>query len=668
MSRRAIFGFLGGAIVASGVWSLAATGPSAEVPAPSQAAAFALDPHLASRAAPLPSRIPDLTFTALDGREGRLSDFASAAALVLVVRDTGCPVSGRYGPRVARMERELAPRGVRFVYLNTGAHESREAMLEEVEAHGFSGPYVHDPEGVFGRALQVRATTEVFVLNGALELMYRGAVDDQYGISFTRPRVREPWLDRAIEATLAGGLPEVRETEVPGCILRFDGPSGPGSTAHAAHDGRPEPSPVRGAALVANRVAGATLLPAGGFERAGLSESPPRPAAAGASAVFANPTPTPAAATDELTYHGQISRILEKNCVSCHRAGGIAPFALDSYQNVRAFQHMIELVVRERIMPPWYANPEYGEWSNDRSVPEEERLALYQWIAEGAPEGSPADAPPPVKYADGWNIGEPDAVFELPRAFTIPAEGVVPYQYVLVETNFPEDRWIQRLEIRPTAPEVTHHVLVFVHDPNARPDGGVQGFFAATAPGSVGVNFGDGLAKLLPAGATLRFQLHYTPNGREVMDQSKIGFVFADQPPRVQVETRSAFNVTFRIPPHAERHEVVGEHRFREDGDILAFFPHTHVRGVAFRYELVKPDGSVEILLDIPKYNFDWQLTYDAAKPIPVQAGSVLRARAWYDNSANNPYNPDPEATVGFGEQTWEEMMLGYFDFVKRVP
>lgn len=564
---------------------------------------------------------------------------------VFVVRDSGCPVSSRYGPRLAQLEAEWASRGVRFVYLNPGAHEASADMAQDVASFGFEGAYVHDPEGVLARALGVRATTEVFVVDASRTLVYRGAVDDQYGIEFSRAEARAHWLIDALEAAIDGGVPLTRETEVPGCLLNFETPP----------------------------IAGHTDAHANG-QMAGLGGQAEGPLDVDGGGVVA--TNGGGLGVDAITYHNRVSRILQENCVTCHREGGIAPFSLAEYRFAHGYRNMILYVLENGIMPPWYADPAHGSWSNDRSLDPADRAALLRWIADGAPEGDLTDGIPPRRWATGWNIGQPDAVFSFPEPVRIQAEGAMDYQYIYVQTNFPEDRWIQRMEIRHTQPQVTHHAIVFLEAPGARPAGraapgqevfqtGVDGFFAATAPGAVGVDFGEGQAKRLPAGAWLKFQMHYTPNGRAVDDVSSIGFVFADGPPAVEVETASAFNVRFRIPPHAARHEVVGEFRFPEDGEIQRFFPHTHVRGVAFRYELVQPNGSTRTLLDIPRYNFNWQLTYDAASPIPVPAGSILRATAWYDNSANNPANPDPAQEVRFGEQTWDEMMLGYFDWVR---
>jgi len=603
-------------------------------------------------------RVPELRWIDLLNQPGALGEAepSGRGITVIVVRDTGCPVSSRYGPRLAQMEAAWADRGVRFVYLNPGPHETREAMADEVAFFGFEGAYVHDPDGALSRALRVRATTEVFVVDASRTLIYRGAVDDQYGIEFTRAEAREHWLDEALAAAVGGGVPRVRQTEVPGCLLNFDAPGADAIGSHAAAGAHaPTGVPGEGEPFVASGVGMGDGLGARGLH-------------GGTGDV------TSAAA---ITYHNRVSRILQENCVACHREGGIAPFSLAEYRFAHGYRNMILYVLENGIMPPWYASPDHGSWSNDRSLDPRDRAALLQWIAEGAPEGDPAEGVQPRRWASGWNIGAPDAVFSFPAPVRIPAEGAVDYQYIYVKTDFPEDRWIQKMEIRHTQPQVTHHAIVFLEAPGARMSGraapgdevfqtGVDGFFAATAPGAVGVDFGEGQAKRLPAGAWLKFQMHYTPNGRAVEDVSSIGFIFADGPPAVEVETASAFNVRFRIPPHAARHEVRGEFRFPEHGEIQRFFPHTHVRGVAFRYELVEPDGSSRILLDIPRYNFNWQLTYDAARPIPVRPGSVLRATAWYDNSANNPANPDPNQEVRFGEQTWDEMMLGYFDWVRR--
>jgi mono/diheme cytochrome c family protein len=544
-------------------------------------------------------RVPDVRFRDLDGRRGSLGRLLAgeAGAVVVIMRDGACPVAQRYGPAIARLEAEYGERGVAFLYVNVNESESVEAMRADAERFGLEGPYVRDPDWRVARALQPGTTTEAFVLDRSGTVRYRGAIDDQYGLSFTRPAANHHYLREAIESVLAGEKVAIAFTRAEGCLV----------------------APPAGAAPHGGRV----------------------------------------------TYHERISRLIQQNCQTCHRAGGVAPFPLERYEQVRAYAPMIRFVVEEGRMPPWFAHPDVGEWANDRRLSERDVADLVAWMDAGMPEGNPRVAPAELRWADGWSIGEPDAVIPMPEPFDVPAEGMVEYQYMYVKTDFPEDRWVQAMEIRPTAPQVTHHVLIFLEEPDAeRKQGGIAGFFAGYAPGNHGVVFPQGMAKRLPAGAWLKFQLHYNANGVAATDRSALGLIFADEPPEREVRTRSAFNHEFVIPPGAPRYPATGEREFTEDGYILEFFPHMHNRGTAFRYELVHPDGRVDHLLEVPRYDFNWQINYKPDRPIFTPAGSRLVATGWFDNSPDNPANPDPTAEVQFGEQTWEEMMIGYFDWV----
>jgi len=371
--------------------------------------------------------------------------------------------------------------------------------------------------------------------------------------------------------------------------------------------------------------------------------------------------------SNEPTYHHDVSRIVRDRCESCHREGGAAPFALSTYEQVSGRKRMLKWAVESGAMPPWFAAEGSGPWSNDRSLSEGERADLLAWIDGDALEGDPSDAPPPREWPAGWTIGEPDHVFAMGESFRVPAEGVIDYQYFWVKTDFPEDRWVRALEVRPGAPEVVHHVLVLSavseEKPTVGPNEGLDGFFATTVPGQPGTVFPEGHAKRLPAGAWLKFQMHYTPNGTAQVDRTELGLVFADGPVEHEVRTASAHNNTFGIPPGAFRHEVFGEYTFERPARLTGFFPHTHARGVSFRYDLRHPDGRTEPVLDIPAYDFNWQLHYQLAEPLEVPEGAVLRATAWYDNTSDNPANPDPTARVYFGAQIFEEMMIGYFNW-----
>lgn len=439
-------------------------------------------------------------------------------------------------------------------------------------------------------------------------LRYRGAVDDQYGIGYHKDRATQHWLTDALDRVAADQRVEVRSTEAPGCALPAD------------------------------------------------DEAPGRARA--------------------VTYHNRISRIIQEKCESCHRQGGMAPMPLQTYRQVYDRRAVISYMTKSGRMPPWGAARGIGSWANDASLSERDLADLEAWVKAGAPAGNAKEAPLPRAYTAGWNIGKPDAVVQIPDTFRVPAQGVVAYKYSYVKTSFPEDRWITAMEIRPTAPKAVHHVLVFLEEPGRKDagdstrrrdepaaQGGIDGFFAATAPGSTGVRYPAGTGKRLPKGAWLKFQIHYQPNGSEQVDQTTIGFKFADRP-LTEVQSRSAYTTRFEIPPFAPRHEVRAQTTFRTGGTLLSLFPHMHLRGAAFRYELVRPDSTVEVLLDVPRFDFNWQSYYELTAPKRVEAGSRLRAIAWYDNSKGNPFNPDPTKAVRFGEQTFEEMMIGYFDFI----
>lgn len=371
------------------------------------------------------------------------------------------------------------------------------------------------------------------------------------------------------------------------------------------------------------------------------------------------------AGSDAPTWYADASRVVQENCVTCHREGGIAPFSLESYEAARDRAPLIRVMVSEGRMPPWFASPEHGEWANDRSLTDAERDALLAWIDAGAPAGDPDDAPPPLELVEGWQLGEaPDTVIPIPEVQEIPADGVVDYRYVYVKTDFPEDRWIRKAELRPTGTEVAHHSIVFQEGPEDEDRGP---WITAWAPGVPPSSFPAGTGKLLPAGGWLMFQLHYTTMGRAATDRTELALVFHDEPPERRVHTRAVGTSDFEIPAGAANHEVVAELEIDRHGEILSLLPHMHYRGKAFRYELVHPDGTEEVLLEVPAYDFNWQLSYIPREPIRLRPGMVLRGRAWYDNSAANPANPDPTVAVTYGEQSFEEMMFGFFDWVE-VP
>jgi peroxiredoxin len=366
-----------------------------------------------------------------------------------------------------------------------------------------------------------------------------------------------------------------------------------------------------------------------------------------------------------VTYTKQIAPLLNKHCVSCHHAGSLAPFALTSYSDASGWAEMIQEVIDDQRMPPWHANPKYGRFANDNRLAEEEKQLIAQWVKNGAPEGDPKDLPPVPSLEEGWRI-KPDLVITMPKEFTVPAEGTVQYQYFVVDPGFKEDKWVRASEARPGNRAVVHHLVVNVQPPGSKPFGPQNfpiDFLAGGAPGSPPLLLRDGEAKLIPAGSKLVFQVHYTPNGTAQTDRSRVGLTFADpKTVRKEIRSQAAINFRFRIPPGAANHPVDASYRFGQDSLLYALFPHMHLRGKSFRFEAIYPDKTREILLDVPRYSFDWQNQYVLAEPKRMPEGTILHCSATFDNSAGNLSNPNPNSPVTFGEQTWEEMMVGYFD------
>jgi hypothetical protein len=336
-------------------------------------------------------------------------------------------------------------------------------------------------------------------------------------------------------------------------------------------------------------------------------------------------------------------------------------------------------------MPPWFADPRFGKWTDDPSLTPEQIATLSSWANAGAPAGDAHDAPPAKNWSQGWNIPQPDVVIRMPKAVPIPAQGEVDYTYEIVPTGFTTDRWIQMSQVRPSSPEYVHHAVVYIRPPDSKwlrgapvgvPFTGndlsdpVQrrnahwtdtDMLLVYAPGSSPDEWADGMAKFVPAGSDLVFQMHYTTNGHAGTDQTAAGIVFAKVPVTKRVMTLQLTNSSFLIPPHADNFRVEVQGTLPNDAILLNFFPHMHLRGKRFEYNIINKDGRVETLLRV-NYDFHWQLSYRLAEPRFLKAGTKLQAMAWFDNSENNPHNPDPDAMVKWGDQTRDEMMVGFFD------
>jgi hypothetical protein len=364
----------------------------------------------------------------------------------------------------------------------------------------------------------------------------------------------------------------------------------------------------------------------------------------------------------------------------------MAPMPLETYHQARAYAGAIRNAVEKRTMPPWFADPCCGRFANDPSLTQEQIETIAAWVEGHALEGNPADAPPPVDWTKGWNIPPPDIVLAMPIAKQLPASGDVPYQYIIIPTHFKEDRWVRMSEIRPSNRMAVHHAVAYVRDPNSswlhgapvgvpfsaddlptaaqRRDAmwTTSDILLVYAPGSLPDAWQPGFAKLVPAGSDIVLQMHYTTHGHPMQDRTSIGLVFSKDPPRKRVLTLQLTNDHFLIPPGVPDYRAEVRGTLPNDALLLSFFPHMHLRGKSFEYNILETGGRVRTLLRIPHYDFYWQLSYRLADPIPLKAGTILQAVATFDNSKANPHNPDPDSAVTWGEQTWAEMMVGFFD------
>jgi hypothetical protein len=385
------------------------------------------------------------------------------------------------------------------------------------------------------------------------------------------------------------------------------------------------------------------------------------------------------------TFYRDVLPILQNHCQVCHRTGEIGPMPLFTYAQTQPLARAIATDASQRKMPPWFADPTVGHFSNDPSLTNQEIATLVSWANFNGPAGNAGDTPPSRHWTQGWLIPHPDTVIKMPKPVSIPAHGDMDYTYEIVPTHFTEDKWVQFSEVRPTSRENVHHAVVYVRPPGstwllhapigvpftgADMPGGqdrddthftTADILLVYAPGSSPDNWPEGAAKFIPAGSDLVFQMHYMTHGHAATDQTSVGFVFATQPPTQRVLTLQLTNDHFVIPPGAPNFRVEVHGSLPNDAVLLNFFPHMHLRGKRFEYNILHPGSAPETLLRV-NYDFYWQLSYRLTHPMPLKAGAILQAVAWYDNSKNNSHNPDPDVAVRWGDQTYDEMMVGFFD------
>lgn len=368
-------------------------------------------------------------------------------------------------------------------------------------------------------------------------------------------------------------------------------------------------------------------------------------------------------ARKDITYAKHVAPILQERCQACHRPDQAAPFALVNYEDAVKQARMIKEATTQRRMPPWHADPRHGQFVNNRRLSDKEIETLASWVDAGTPRGDDKDLPKPIAWVKGWNMGKPDLVLRMPKEFEVPADGSLPYQHFTIDPGFKEDMWVEKAEARPGVAGVVHHVVVYILKPgNDQPfdDKGNMNILVGWAPGDLALTCPSDTGLRIPKGSKLMFELHYTPNGTAVKDRSSIGIIFYKKKPKYELLMNSFMNESIRIPPREQHYRAETTMRFRADARILSLVPHMHWRGKDYFYELIYPDGRKQTLLSVPRWDFNWQNTYMFAEPIKVPKGSRLHAVAHWDNSRNNPYNPDPSKEVRFGLQTWEEMMVGW--------
>lgn len=543
------------------------------------------------------------------GRIWEMKDFEQSQLLVVAYLGTECPLAKLYASRLQEIGDAYAPQGVAVIGVMSNRQDSIAEIAAFARRHGVEFPLLKDAGNRLADAMGAERTPEVFVLDRERKIRYWGRIDDQYGIGYIKDQPASLDLRDAIDNLLENKEPKSPITRSVGCII-------------------------------------------------GRQKS-----------VSADAT---------VTFTNEVSRILNRRCVECHREGEIAPFSLDDYDESAGWADMIAEVVREERMPPWHASSEFGEFSNDRALTEEEKQTLYAWADAGAPQGNPDDLPEPPTFLTGWQLPrEPDLVVPVSlEPYQVPANGEVEYEYFTVDPKLTEEKWLLAAELLPGNRKVVHHILCFVRKKGSeQPLNAERGFLVGYVPGARVEQYPQGVAKRIPVDSELVFQIHYTPIGTPQEDQSQLGLVFAD-PSEITHEmiTTSAVNPRFEISPYEANYKV--QAIIPEDlpnSTLLAFSPHMHLRGKAFRYELVGTNGDREILLDVPNYDFNWQTTYMLAEPREIPTGSRIACQAVFDNSAGNLNNPAPSKAVRWGDQTDDEMMIGYFHYAvelddKRQP
>ncbi len=551
---------------------------------------------------------------AVDGTEVELAKSTAAVFTVVCFIGNDCPLVKLYIQRLNELAEQLEPRGVKFLAINSNRQDTEERIRAFCAEHAVSFPVIADPFHKLADQFQAKRTPEVFVLDQGLSVCYHGRIDDQYSPGVSRHEARRRDLEIALEECLSGGRVSVDRTSAVGCLI--------------------------GRVIDSNATVETEVAPQSDLMVPTFSE--------------------------------HVAAIVYRHCGECHRPNDIGPFSLIDYEDVRGWGAMMVEVIDNGIMPPWHANPEHGQFANHREMPEADKQLIRDWVAAGGPAGDLELVPAAPEAAPEWMLPrEPELVVSMASTeFQVPSSGTVDYKYFVVDPQLTEDRWVSAAQIVPGNRSVVHHSIVFIRPPEGEDVSG-QGWLAAYVPGQRPLPYPDGYARRIPAGSKFVFQQHYTPNGVPQGDITKIGLVFAD-PEAIthQVDTLVALNQTFEIPPYEENFLVEGTlKRIPQQATMLGLSPHMHYRGKAFKLTAISdvPDADHQVILDVPRYDFNWQHVYAFADPLRLKGIARIDFVAAFDNSEKNPANPDPSRTVTWGDQSWEEMAIVYFDVAWEI-
>lgn len=529
--------------------------------------------------------------------------YDDAKGIVLYVHGNGCPIVRNGFRTYEEIAKKYEEEGFKFFMVNSNLQDERAAIAAEANEFGMTLPILIDDLQLLAENIRIHRTAETILIDPSnWKIVYRGPIDDQLGYEGKKEEARETYLINALDAFVAGNEIVEAYRNTKGCAVTIK------------------------SSYTDNK---------------------------------------------DLTYTEHIAPILKENCTQCHRPNGIAPWAMTSYNAVFGWSKMIKEVLKTQRMPPWQADPHYGTFVNDISITEEEKSKIISWIDNGLQKGEGDDPLSDVKESsDQWELGKPDEVVLLSEEI-IPATGIIDYRYQEFEMDIPEDKKIKAIEVIPGNKEVLHHILATIQYPEdyempvSRERGPwLDGVFATWAPGAEPEVFPEGTYRTIPKGSTLHVQLHYTTNGKEQADISKLGLYYADDEAGKEFVSLGPADFKIKIKPHLKEQKFVAEEHFDKDLTLYGMFPHMHFRGKSMKYTLIYPDQSEEVLLNVPNYSFNWQRYYYLMNPKYIEAGSTLRVEAVYDNSAQNAFNPDPSKTIYFGEQTFDEMMIGYISFV----